>query len=647
MSSNVSQLLQTAVEHHQSGRLREAEAIYRSVLGEQPDNPNALYLLGVVALQTGQPEAARKRFERTISISPDYADAYNMCGDACAALGQFDEAIGHYRRAIEIEPKFAGAHNNLGNVYMSLGRFDDAATEYRRAISISPDFAMSHNNLGLVLKSLGRPGEALEYFQRAVSIAPGYAEAYSNIGNALRDLGRPQDAVGHYQRAIAANPGLAEAHNNLGTAFKDLGRHVDAADHYKKALELKPDFAMALNNLGLLYDETGRPQDAKDSYERAIAIDPDFADARNNLGNILFQLGQRDQAAEHYRRAIATRPTFAEAYRHLANLRPDAELAAAIEMQIGSSEITDTERMHFHYALANICDKQAQYDMAFAHYAAANQIRRNSLDYDADDHAAYIGRLIEAYSPALRDEAREWGSKSELPVFIVGMPRSGTTLVEQIVASHPHAHGAGELPLLASLEQAIPDYPDDLRQRGRIVAANGSHRYLEALRMHSDTAIRIADKAPSNFLRIGLIRLLLPNAKIVHCRRNALDTCVSMYFNYFVSGNEYSYDLEELGRYYRDYLRLMTHWRDAFAADMFEIHYEDLVGDQETTSRKLIDYLGLDWDPVCLDFHESRRAVRTASSMQVREPIYDRSVQRWRHYEEQLAPLVSVLGTEV
>ena len=644
MSSSVSHLLQTAVAHHQSGRLRQAEAIYRSVLGEQPDNPNALYLLGVVALQTGQPEAAREQFERTIAISPDYADAHNMCGDACGALGQYDEAIGHYHRAIEIEPQFAGAHNNLGNVYMTLGRLDDAAAEYRRAITISPDFAMSHNNLGLVLKSLGRPEEALEHFQRAGSIAPGYAEASSNAGNALRDLGRPQDAISHYQRAIAADPGFAEAHNNLGTALKDLGRYGEAVDHYKKALELKPVFAMALNNLGLLYDETGCPQDAVDSYERAIAIDPDFADARNNLGNMLFQLGQRDEAAEQYRRAIAIRPTFAEAYRHLANLHPDTELATVIEQQIGRPETRDAERMHFHYALARICDKRAQYDTAFAHYAAANRIRRTSLDYDADRHARYIDRLIKAYSQGLRDQVREWGSNSELPVFIVGMPRSGTTLIEQIVASHPRVHGAGELPQMASFEQAIPDYPDSLRQGGRIVAADASRRYLEALRTHSDAATRITDKAPSNFLRIGLIRLLFPNAKIVHCRRNALDTCVSMYFNYFVAGNEYSYDLEELGRYYRDYLRLMAHWRDAFAADMLEIRYEDLVDDQESTSRELIDHLGLDWDPACLDFHRNRRAVRTASSMQVREPIYDRSVQRWRHYEKQLAPLVSLLG---
>jgi tetratricopeptide (TPR) repeat protein len=646
MSSSVSHRLQTAVAHHQSGRLREAEAIYRSVLGEQPDNPNALYLLGVVALQTGQPEAARDLLDRTIAISPDYADAYNMCGDACSALGQYDEAIGHYRRAIELQPQFAGAHNNLGNLYMTLGRFDDAAGEYRRAISISPEFALSHNNLGLVLKALGQLEEALEHFQRAVAIAPGYAEAYSNAGNALRDLNRPQDAAGHYERAIAANPDFAEAHNNLGTALKDLGRYDDAVDEYKKALELNPDFAMAFNNLGLLYDETGRPQDAIDSYEKAIAVDPDFADARNNLGNMLFQLGQRDDAAEQYRRAIAIRPTFAEAYRHLANLHPDAELAAEIEEQIGRPGTGDTARMHYLYALANIYDTRAQYETAFDHYAAANRIRRTTLDYDADDHARYVNRLIETFSPALRGEAREWGSKSELPVFIVGMPRSGTTLVEQIVASHPQVQGAGELPLMAGFEQAIPGYPAGLRECGRTVAADASHRYLEALRTYSDTAIRITDKAPSNFLRVGLIRLLLPNARIVHCRRNALDTCVSMYFNYFVSGNEYSYDLEELGRYYSDYLRLMTHWRDAFAADMFEVRYEDVVADQEATTRKLIDSLGLEWDPACLDFHSSQRAVRTASSMQVREPIYDSSVDRWRHYEEQLAPLMSLLGVE-
>ncbi len=644
MSSSVAQQLQVALGHHQAGRLREAEAIYRSILAERPEDPNALYLLGVLALQAGQAEAAHDLLQKAIAVSPDNADARNMCGEACRALGRPDEAIRHYREALRLNPEFAGAINNLGNLYMELGRHEAAAAEYERAIALAPGFAMSHDNLGLAMKALGRPEEALAHFERALALAPDYPGACNNLGNTLRELGRTEEAIARYRRAIELDPRFAEAHNNLGTALKDIGKTDEAAAEYEKALALRPGFAMAHNNLGLLYDETARPHDAMACYERAIAIDPDYADARNNLGNVLFQLGRPDEAEAEYRKAITIRPSFAEAYRHLTNVRPDPEMVASIREQLDRPDLASDDTMHFHYALARIAERERKHAEAFRHYQTANRIRRRAIDYDPEGHARLIDRLIETFSPALRERARDWGSDSEVPVFIVGMPRSGTTLVEQIIASHPRVHGAGELPVLANFERELAGYPESLKECGPALAADWSDRYLAILRGRSDTADRITDKAPSNFLRIGLIRLLFPRARIVHCRRNPLDTCLSNYFNYFVVGNEFSYDLEELGHYYRCYERLMAHWRESFAAGFLEVEYQDLVRDQETVSRRLIDYLGLEWDPACLEFHRNRRAVKTASSMQVREPIYGRSVDRWRHYEEQLSPLISLLG---
>lgn len=643
MSSSISQQLQAALAHHQAGRLREAEAIYRTILAEQPEDPNALYLLGVLALQAGQNEAAHDLLKKAIAVSPANADAHNMCGEACRALGQPDEAIRSYQEALRLNPEFAGAINNLGNVYMELGRHEAAAAEYARAIALAPGFAMSHDNLGLAMKALGRPEEALPHFERALSIAPDYPGAHNNLGNTLREIGRTDEAIARYRRVIELDPRFAEAHNNLGTALKDIGNLDEAAAEYEKALALRPGFAMAHNNLGLLYDETARPYDAMACYERAIAIDPDYADARNNLGNVLFQLGRPDEAAAEYRKAIAIRPSFAEAYRHLTNVRPDPEIIGSILEQLDRPDLPSDDTMHFHYALARIAEHQREHGEAFRHFQTANRLRRRALDYDPDEHARLIDRLIETFSPALRERTRDWGSDSEVPVFIVGMPRSGTTLVEQIVSSHPRVHGAGELPILANLAMGLAGYPESLLERGPALAADWSDRYLAVLRGHSDSADRITDKAPSNFLRIGLIRLLFPRARIVHCRRNPLDTCLSNYFNYFVVGNEFSYDLEELGHYYQCYERLMNHWRESFAAGFLEVDYQDLVRDQEATSRKLIDYLGLEWDPACLAFHQNRRAVKTASSMQVREPIYGRSVDRWRNYEEQLSPLISLL----
>jgi len=650
MSSNISQLIQTGLEHHQSGRLQEAETIYRSILNEQPQQLDALYLLGVLALQVGKGEIAVDLIENAIKIKPNEPDFYNMCGEAYLALHKYDIAIARYEQAIAIKPNFAGAHNNLGNAFKELGRMEDAIARYEQAIAISPDFAMSHNNLGIVLKELGRPEEAIAHYMQAITIVPNYAEAYTNVGNALQELGRAEDAIAHHKKALAIRPDYAEAHINLGNAHKELGRPADAISHYEQALAIQPDFAMAHYNLGIALDELGRPEDAITHYERALAIKPDYAQAHNNLANALDEAGRQEDAITHYEKAVAIKPDYAEAYRNLTKMKPKQEQAPIIEELLKSPSLSETDAIHCHFALGNIYHAAEAFDQAFEHYNQANALKRKSTTYDSQNYSIYVDRLIEVYSEEYFEEISAYGSDSELPVFIVGMPRSGTTLVEQIVSNHPEVYGAGELSSFGRFEEAIAKqfedsepYPECMRLCNESIASKFSKRYLAELRNYSQDAKRITDKMPGNFSRIGLIKTLFPKARIIHCQRNALDTCTSNFLNYFAVGNEYSFDLGELGQYYLDYERLMAHWDSLFSSDILRVQYEELVMDQEAMSRQLIAYLGLEWDDRCLDFHKNKRAVHKLSSMQVRQPIYTRSMNRWKHYEKHLAPLIAIL----
>jgi tetratricopeptide (TPR) repeat protein len=650
MSSDISQLLQTGLEHHQSGRLQEAEAIYQSILKEQPEHPDALHLLGVMAHQIGKNDIAVRLIENAIKVNPDEPDFYNNCGEAYRALHKNELAIARYEQAIAIRPDFAGAITNVGNALKEMGRLEDAISRYQQALAISPDFPMAHNNLGIALKELGRPEEAITHYEQALAIMPGYAEAHSNLGNVLQELDRPEDAINYYKQALAIMPNYAEAHSNLGNALKDLGRQEEAISHYEQALAIKPDFAMAHYNLGIALDELGRPEQAISRYEQALAIKPDYAEAHNNLGFALQELGRRDEAIAHYEQALAIKPDYAAAHLHLSMIIPKQEQVPVIEKLLEKPSLVEVDASHYQFALGNIYNDGEMFDKAFEHYNKANELKRLSITYNSQNYSVYVDRLIKTYSRDYFEEISASGSDSELPVFIVGMPRSGTTLVEQILSSHPQVYGAGELVIIEGIEKTITNeigasssYPECMSLLDDAATEKFSAKYLKEIGANSKNATRITDKNPGNFHRIGLIKTLFPKARIIHCQRDALDTCTSIFFNYFVEGNEYSFDLKELGQYYLDYDRLMAHWGNLFPNDILAVQYEALVMNQEKISRQFIEHIGLEWDERCLDFHLSKRAVRTASSVQVRQPIYTHSINRWKHYEKQLAPLLAIL----
>lgn len=521
------------------------------------------------------------------------------------------------KSVFSVKPDYAEAFYFLGNYLGNRGRIEEAITSYRRSLTFRPDFAETCNNLGLALQVLGHNEEALTWFKKALDFKPDLTEAQNNLGNLFLYQGQGEAAITCYEQYLSVIPGNAETHNNLGFALQGQGRYDEAITHYEQAIQLKPELVTAYLN----------------------------------MGDCLQEMGRHNEAIGHYEKVLAYKPDYAVVHRHLSVIRPARKHIPVIEQLLGKQDVTDEDAMNYHYALGNILNTIKSYNGAFQHIHAANSIRRKTVAYDAQAHSAFIDKLIHTYTKDYFRKTFEFGSSSELPVFIIGMPRSGTTLVEQIISSHPEVYGSGELDYLSHIETAITEqltdygpYPECMSSFDEPMAREYSSNYLEKIeKLPVSNVLRITDKMPGNFMYTGLIKTLFRKARIIHCRRDARDTCVSIYLTFFNYGHNYSLDLKELGRNYLDYERLMKHWIELFPGGIFEVQYEQLVNNQEYISRKLIEYLGLEWDEKCLEFYKNIRAVRTASNLQVRLPMYKESIGKWKLYEKDLKPLIEAL----
>jgi len=555
-----------------------------------------------------------------------------------------------------------GAHGPSPAVQQSLdlavqhhtaGRLDKAKSLYQQILKADPKHPTALHLLGVVALQTGHFDRAVDLMEKAITFKPDFAEAFNNLGTALKSLGRIDEAAGRYKQAIALNPNNAKAYNNLGITQKSLGLYEEAVASYRKALSIDALYEEALNNLGNVLQELGRHEEGIVNCQKAIDLNPNFAEAHNNLGNIYKELGQMDKARPCYQRAIQLRPTFAEAHRHLATLQKYTaydDHIKAMEAAYRSPNCDDGQKMHLGFALGKAFEDLQAYDKAFVFYQVGNALKRKSYDFSMDQVVQAVDHMKSLFNDELFAKFKNVGCEDKTPIFVLGMPRSGTTLVEQILASHKDVFGAGELIDLDRVVKgccgAYDDetFGDTLGQTEAKTLTVAGQAYVEALRKHSDSARFIVDKMPHNFWLVGMIKVMLPNAKIIHCCRDARDTCLSIFKNFFpVDGHYYAYELSELAAYHNTYMDLMRHWHTVLPGFVYDLHYEELVADQEPQSKALLDFCGLEWDAVCLNFHQSKRPVNTASAAQVRKPVYKGSVQSWKHFETQLKPLLKAL----
>lgn len=637
------------------GRRLDALASYDRALAIEPSLSEALNNRGGLLRELKRPLEALASLDHALAIKPDYPEALNNRGSALNDLNRVEEALDSFERALAIKPASASAHNNRGNALLKLNRPLEALASYEKAVALEPGDADAWSNCGGALLELKRCEEALTYLNRALSLRPNHAMALNNLGNAYLGLKRPAEALISYDRALLHAPDFVEALANRATALIELQRPIEALEACERAIALQSDHAGAHNNHGAALSLLGQDEDALVSYDKALAARPDDAVALDNKGVVLLQLGRFEEAAVAHEAAIRLAPKRARSYHHLAlskRLEAGGPHLQALEALVANDSSLDAdEALYAHFALGKAFADHRDFARSFRHFAAGNALKRRQCGYSEVAALSAFARTQAAYSIELMRRNSACGDPSSLPIFVVGMPRSGTTLIEQILASHRDIHGAGEIKDFEIAAAGVGDAAGYALRTPEFVSQMTSEQfrelgtnYLRRIRAIAPQASRVVNKMNDNFRFIGLIALALPNARIIHVRRDPLDTCFSCYTTLFAENVPYAYDLAEVGRYHRAYDALMSFWRSVLPGGaMIDVRYEDLVADLEDQSRRLVEYCGLDWDPRCLDFHRNSRSVRTASFAQVRQPLYTTSVGRWRAYEAFLGPLLAEL----
>lgn len=617
-SDATTQGLAAAYELFRRGELDQAETVCRQLLSQAGDDGDVFTLLGMVTTQKGSPQAA----------------------------------IGYFEKAVAIQPTVARSHNNLGLACKRAGRLDEAEAAYRKALSLDGTYAQAHNNLGVVRRELGDFKEAVMRFESALEADPVFVDARKNLAQALLESGQAARAAAEFRRVLKHVPEDSESTVSLADALHRMGDTGEALTCLDRLLNAHPGHAGALIRKGDLLEEGGELEAARAAYDRALASAPDRAEAHDKLGVVLLALGDIDEAVSCFRRAIAARPELAEAHRHLAFARRHEDVDDDVRATQGllESEANDNSVMHASFALAKIHDDLGQYDDAFAYVSRANRLKRRTVQFDIGQDRLFFEQLKQTFDETFFSERQGWALEDSTPIFIVGMPRSGTTLVEQILASHPRVWGAGEIlhldRVLWEFHEANreTDWCSEMAALGEQEVRDVAASYLAALKRSAPGADYITDKTPGNFHYLGMIGVMFSGAKVINCLRDPLDTCLSCYQNYFTQSVSFAYDLKELGTYYRLYAGLMEHWRAVLPSLVYDLRYEDLLQDQEAETCRLLDHCGLEWDDACLAFHATKRPVQTASVAQVRQPMYRSSVGRAARYGSHLDPLREALG---
>jgi tetratricopeptide (TPR) repeat protein len=644
----------------QAKRLEEAAEVYKKLVAIGSPDLQALNNLGFILTSLGRYEEALPYLRQSLSREPNAVQTLANLSIVLRELNRPEEALAFRQKIVALNPRHPEAICSLASTLSQLGRDEEAVIHFEKALTLRPNFTAAHYLCGLALAKLERHEEAVGHYRRAIALDPGSAAAANDLAMSLTKLGHHQEAVLEFERALRLMPGSDAAKRNLAVALKNFGRSLaelgqqrDAIAQYERALLVLPGFAPAYLGLGDALNYLGQPQEALAIFEKVLAADPGEAMAYLGIGSAWISIGRFQEARAAFEHAVSLSPNSAVCHRFLAEVARftpgDPRLAALEALARDEERVPEKERPDLYFALGRAYDELQRFEAAFVYLKKANDLKRQSIVYDEARRLGELREIAAAFTPAFLAAHDGVGNPSDVPIFIVGMPRSGTTLVEQILASHPDVFGAGEISNLDIILEARPSgglFPLEADLLSDEWLGEIGRRYVAELRALAPSARRITDKMPDNFRLIGLIRLALPNARIIHVRRNPLDTCFSCYLQHF-RHLYFTYDLGELGRDYRAYEMLMAHWRNVLPQAAFlDVQYETLVDDFETEARRIVEYCGLTWDERCLAFHKTERPVRTQSVQQVRQPLYRSAIGRAKHYEQWLGPLRDALGID-
>jgi tetratricopeptide (TPR) repeat protein len=628
-----------------------AAELCRGALEEFPADPGLRTLFGTSLLKQRDFESAERELRLVVEDRPDIAKAHRELGNALIGLRRMNDAIRCFEKVIELMPDNATAHSDLSGVLTKAGRAEDAQLALEESFRLQPERAQIIE--AIEHQRAERFKDAERIYRDILRNDPTNANATRLLGSIATELGRYRMATRMLRNAVKLAPNFFGAWTDLARALLECEEFDECREAIDEALRLEPELAYPWMLLGNMFSKAGRYEEAADAFRTALDKQPDHGGSLAGLGNALKTIGQQDEAIERYRAAIRTFPAFGEAWWSLANLKTfrftDDEVAV-MERQVADESLIDETRVNLNYALGKAYEDRGDYADAFFHYSRGAEIRRPHESYDPVQTEYVHDQIIATITPEFIAANEGVGDPDPAPIFIVGLPRSGSTLIEQILASHSQVDGTHELPDLPRVVTSISQqrlggktYPLGLAEMSPGQFRDLGQQYLESTRRHRGDNPFFTDKMPNNFASVGLLQLILPNASIVNARRHPLDSCMGSFKQLFYKGQSFTYDLIELGEYYLEYDRLMNWWHEILPGKVLDVHYEQMVGNQEQETRRLISHCGLPWEDACLEFYKTDRAVNTASSEQVRQPIYSKSVNSWRRFEDELQPLIEVL----
>jgi tetratricopeptide (TPR) repeat protein len=620
MTQDIQEMLETGYRQHQAGSLDEAEQLYLAVLKRDRDNIHALNLLGMLCVNAFRP----------------------------------DEAVFFIAKALKLQPNNPESHANIALAYKDQNKLEQAVKHFRESIRLDPYNPVVHNNLGNVLRDMSRPEEAIKAYERALKLDGDFAPCWSNFAAALNEAEKRKAAHRAVERALRLEPGLAQAHNNKGDILLAEARYAEALESYRTATALNPKYVAALINMARTQRDMDEPQAAVQTLQKALEIEPNNPEAHHAMGVLQEQLGNREAAAGAFQDAIRVAPAMAIAHYYLAQIRgrkiSDQELAA-MEKIWNEVNMLPNDRMFMAFGLARAHEQRGHYDEAFGYLEQGNRVKAEMQPYDDADTGKFVDSLADCAEAVAARLGFEAGCPDPRPVFILGMPRSGTSLTEQILASHSEVAGAGELSYAYDTAHRIRDitrqaFPDNMKRLSAEQLRELGEYYLSRHKPDNLAHRYVVDKTPLNFQYIGLLGLALPGAKFIHCHRDPVQNCFSIHKMPFDKKQAYAHSQEALGHYYNRYWNLMQRWKAMFPGRILDVRYEDTVADIENQGRRMLEFLDLPFEESVLDFYKTERLVKTPSASQVRQPIYGDALQAWRRYEKHLGPLIEALDWE-